>query len=89
MNDSNLNALDGDAMLKEVMVEKIEAQRNQYKRAIKSAVISTEIAQEVVDKAQKRVEKNQTKLDALVDGGMEGFLSKQAEICEEEEGLCT
>jgi hypothetical protein len=84
MDKKNLNALDGDSMLQEVLNEKIEVQRRTYKKAIKNAVIRNEHSQESVDKANARSEKSQAKLDALVNGGMEGFLTNETSDEDEE-----
>ena len=75
MDSKTLNALDGSSILTEVMGEKIEAQRKSYKKAIKNAAIRNDEAQEAVAKSNTRAEKTKAKLDALVEGGMEGFLS--------------
>lgn len=91
MSDKNLNALDGDAMLQEVLNEKIDTQRKAYKRAIKNAVVRNENAQEASAKSAGRAEKNQKKLDDLVNGGLEGYLTIPEDVVEdvveeEEEG---
>lgn len=84
MDNKTLNALDGSSVLTEVMRDKVEAQRKSYKRAIKSAVIRNDKAQEYADKANTSVECTKAKLNALVDGGMEGFLATKKEDVEED-----
>ena len=78
MNNKTLNELDGSSMLNEVISEKIEANRKSYKRAIKNAFIRNDQAYESAVKANARAEMTREKLDALVDGGMEGFLANKA-----------
>ena len=83
--EQNLNALDGSSVLNEVITEKIEAQRKSYKTAIKSAVLRNDKVQESVAKTNARAERTKAKLDALVEGGMEGYLAKEKELVDDEE----
>jgi hypothetical protein len=86
MDNKTLNALDGSHVLAVVMSEKIEAKRRLYKKAIKDAAIRNDNAQAMADKTNARADKNQAKLDALVNGGMEGFFSDKAREEEDQDG---
>ncbi len=76
MDSKTLNSLDGSSVLAQVIAEKIETQRKSYKVAIKNAIFRNDKAQESLAKVFIRAEKTKAKLDALVKGGMEGFLNE-------------
>lgn len=84
-NDKNLNSLDGSSVLDEVLYDQIVANRKSYKTAIRNAVIRNDKSQEMADKALDRARRSKGKLDALVEGGLDGFLNKVEAIDEEED----
>lgn len=80
MDTDTLNKLDGDAVYQSVQADIVERDRKLYKQAMKNAVIRNDNAQASSDRQNARAIKTATKLNDLIDGGMEGFLAKEEEI---------
>jgi hypothetical protein len=80
MDIDNLNKLDGDAVFQEILADKLEKNRKNYKQAMKNAVIRNDSAQVSASRQNKIAGKTQNKLNDLIDGGMAGFLTKEEEI---------
>jgi hypothetical protein len=83
MDDKTLNSLDGDSTYQEVereiLVNTITKNRKKYKDAMKTSILNRDSAKESVDRATIILNDCQNKLNALIDGGMEGYLSNNKE----------
>lgn len=77
-------SITGDAILCEIKRDEKEEKRYMYKQAIKSAYYKHKEAEDMVVSKQDLAKQAKTKLDALVEGGMEGYFASKDSLEEDD-----
>jgi hypothetical protein len=75
MSSNVSKSINGNDILNEIEKEEIENKRHMYKQAIKYAYYKHKEAEDMVVSKQDLAKQAKTKLDALVEGGMEGYFA--------------
>jgi hypothetical protein len=77
MNSNVSKSINGVDILNEIEKEEIENKRHRYKQSIKYAYKRYERAKDRVTLEQDLAKQAKTELDALVEGGMEGYFASK------------